>query len=164
MKQNRDVALPLIGVEINIISCRRRSRGASATNKTSQLFSVRESSTFCLKAIITVVSHEYRHEFGAAYISPPTSRPSSSPRRGRSASASSPATDYVNLNPNQWEGNVSVLLQIFIVRLRIVQNQEYTCYFTSQRAPEMVPTRPATPEMVPRPAAVGEPVRKYHVY
>ena len=47
-------------------------------------------------------------------------------------------------------------LQIFIVRLRIVQNQEYTCYFTSQRAPEMVPTRPAAPEMVPRPAAVGE--------
>ena len=35
--------------------------------------------------------------------------------------------------------------------------QEYNrnCY-TSQRAPEMVPTRPAAPEMVPRPAAVGE--------
>ena len=73
--------------------------------------SVRESSTFCLKAIITVVSHEYRHELGATCVSPPTSRPSSSPRRGRSTSASSPATDSFNPNPDQWEGKVSALLQ-----------------------------------------------------
>ena len=88
----------------------------------------------------------------------PTSRPSSSLRRVRSASASSPAaTDSVNPNPDLWEGKVSALLQVFVVHLRILQNQEYNtkCY-TSQRAPEMVPTRPAAPEMVPRPAAVGE--------
>ena len=72
----------------------------------------------------TVVSHEYRHEFGAACISP-TSRPSSSPRRGRSASASSPATDSFNPDPDQWRGKVSALLQVFVVHLRIVQNQEY---------------------------------------
>ena len=39
-------------------------------NKTSQLFSVLESSTFCLKAIITAVGYEHRHEVGAARIFP----------------------------------------------------------------------------------------------
>ena len=80
---------------------------------------------------------------------PPTSRPSSSLRRGRSTSASSPATtDYFNPNPDQREGKVSALLQVFVMHfLRIVQNQEYnTNFYTSQRAPEMVP----------RPAGVGE--------
>ena len=41
-----------------------------AMNKTSQLFSVLESSTFCLKAIITAVGYEHRHEVGAARIFP----------------------------------------------------------------------------------------------
>ena len=77
--------------------------------------SVRESSTFCLKPIITLFSHEYRHEFGAACIFTPTSRPSSSPRRGRSASALPPATDSCSPNPDQWEGKVSALLQVFVV-------------------------------------------------
>ena len=95
---------------------------ATATHKTSQRFSVSASSTFCYKAIITVVSHEHRHEFGATCIPPPTSRPSSSPRRGRNASASSHETDYCNPNPDQWEGKVSSLLQVFVVHLRIVQN------------------------------------------
>ena len=40
---------------------------------------------------------------------------------------------------------------------KIVQNPKYNtnCY-SSQCAPEMVPTRPAAPEMLPRPAEVGE--------
>ena len=61
---------------------------------------------------------------------PPTARPSSSPRRGRSASASSRATpDYFNPNPDQWEGKVSALLQVFVVHQRI-ENQEHNtnCY------------------------------------
>ena len=99
---------------------------ATATSKmTSQIFSARESYNCCLKAIITVVSHEYRHEFGAACISP-TSRPSSSPRRCRSASSSSPATDSFNPNPDQWESNISVLLQVFVVHFRRVQNKIIT--------------------------------------
>ena len=79
------------------------------------------------------------------------------PRRGRSAEASSPATDYFNPRPDQWEGKVSALLQVFVVYLPIAQSPKCNtnCY-TSQRAPEMVPTRPAAPEMVPHPAAVGE--------
>ena len=70
----------------------------------------------------------------------------SSPRRGSSASASSLATDSFYPNPDQWKGKVSALLQVFVAYLRIVQDQEYVtnCY-TSQRAPEMVPTRPAAP-------------------
>ena len=78
--------------------------------------SVRESSTFCLKAIVTVVSHGYRHEFGAACISSPTSRPSSSPRRGRSASALSPATDSF--------GGLGFASSLRCAR-RIVQNLEH---------------------------------------
>ena len=93
-----------------------------------------------------VVSHEYRHEFGDACISPLNSRPSSSPRRGRSTSASSLATDYFNPNPDQWERKVSALLQVLVVHIRIVQDQECNtnCY-PSEFAPEMVPTRPAAP-------------------
>ena len=51
------------------------------------------------------------------------------PRRGRSAEASSPATDYFNPNPDQWEGKVSALLQVFVVHQRI-ENQEHNtnCY------------------------------------
>ena len=45
--------------------------------------------------------------------------------------------------------------KVFVVHLRIVQNQEYNTR-TLLHAPEMVPTRPAAPEMVPRLAAVGE--------
>ena len=76
---------------------------ATDTNETSQLFSALDPSTFCLKAIITVVSREYRHEFGAACMSPPppTSKLSSSPRRGRSASASSPVTGSFYRSPDQ---------------------------------------------------------------
>ena len=91
---------------------RTRRYTGTATNKASQLCSIRKSSSFCLKAIITVVSHEYRHDkLAATCISPPTSRQSSSPRRGRTASASSPATDSFYPNPDQWEGKVSALLQ-----------------------------------------------------
>ena len=55
-------------------------------------------------------------------------------------------------------GKVLALLQVFVVHLRILQNQEYgtNCYYTSQRAPEVVPARPAALEMVPRPATVRE--------
>ena len=36
------------------------------------------------------------------------------------------------------------------------QREYDTNCYTSQHAPENVPSRPAAPEMVPRPAAVGE--------
>ena len=84
---------------------------------------------------------------------PPTSWPSSSPRRGRSASASSPATDYLNPNPDQWVGKLSPFLPIFVVHLRIVRNQEYKTELLDEST---CTSRPAAPEMVPRPAAVGE--------
>ena len=46
------------------------------------------------------------------------------------------ATDSFLPNPDQWEGKVSALLQVFVLDLRLVQNQEYnTNYsYTSQRA------------------------------
>ena len=105
------------------IVCRSTNIPPQPRTKRPDYFRFARVSTFCLKAI-TVVIHEYRHEFGAACISPPTSRPSSSPRRGRSASASSPATDSFNPNPDQWEGKVSTLPQIFVVYLRIVQSKQ----------------------------------------
>ena len=59
--------------------------------------------------------------------SSPASRPSSPPRRGRGASASSPATDAFNPNLDEWEGKVSTLLHVFVVvYLRIVQTKDAT--------------------------------------
>ena len=106
------------------IVCRSTNIPPQPRTKRPDYFRFARVSTFCLKAI-TVVIHEYRHEFGAACISPPTSRPSSCPRRGRSASASSPASDSFSPNPDEWQGKVSALLQVFVVHLRIVQNQPY---------------------------------------
>ena len=81
---------------------------ATATNMTSQLFSIRESSNFCLKAIITAVVSSAMNTDTRSELrkSSPASRPSSSSRRDRSASASSPATVTASFNPDQWEGKI----------------------------------------------------------
>ena len=88
---------------------------ATATNKTSKLLSVRESSTFCLKASITVIGNEYRHEVGAACVFPGFAAvvvsPSWQTRLGFVAFNS--YTDTFNPNLDQWEGKVSTLLQVF---------------------------------------------------
>lgn len=89
---------------------------------------------------------------------PPTSRPTVSPRRGRSSSAlSRAATSSFNAHTDNRAGS-RLLLQVFIVHLRIIKYQDYNTNSVTQVNPEMLPTRPAAPisEMVPRPAAVRE--------